>query len=87
MSDVSVVVLAVPASPIVDAQVVAAVASTVSSGLVSSGLRFSMGDRNACAAIIRRDGVVDVMAVDGGRVVGWPFAKTASALGGWRGYY
>lgn len=68
-----------PTVPAVAAQapVVAAVPSAVMPSPVSSGLRFALGDLHACAIIIRRDGVVDVMAVDGGQVVGWPFAEPA----------
>lgn len=60
----------VPASPDVAAQVIAASRRAVAPGLVISGLSFSLGDRHACAIIIRRDGIFDLMAVDGGRVVG-----------------
>lgn len=36
----------------------------------------SLGDRHACATIDPCEGVVDVMDMEGGRTVGWPFSKT-----------
>lgn len=50
----------------------------IAPGIVSYSLLFSLGDRYACVTIIRREGIVDVMDVDGYRVVGWPFAESAS---------
>lgn len=49
--------------------------SAVTTGIVSSGLRFTHGDRHARANIVPRESVVDVMAMDGGHVVGWPFSE------------
>lgn len=57
---------------------VSAVASAVAYGLVSSDLRFSLGDRHSCAIIARRDGFFDDTDMDSENVIGRPFAKTVS---------
>lgn len=69
-----------PESAVVAAQV-AAGTSAVIPRLVSSGLRFALGDRHACAIIVRRDGVVDAMDMDGGRFIYWPFAGVGESCG------
>lgn len=60
----------VPASSYVTVQVVSAGPSALASDIVISGLCFALGVQYVCAIIIRRDGIVDVRDVDGGRVVG-----------------
>lgn len=71
---------AVPEYSAVAVRVISAGTSAVSRVLVSYGMRFGLDDWHDCAIIILRDGVVEVMAVDGERVVGWPFAESASVL-------